>query len=53
MTEGSVFITIFRAERDWINSTKGDLTRAQRLHVIIENYKRAGLDAQYGTGANP
>lgn len=42
-----VFITIYREDREWINETKGDLNRERRLHNILENYKRAGLDAQY------
>ncbi len=34
-----VFITIFREDRGWINATKGELNRQQRLHEIIAKAK--------------
>ncbi len=45
--EDVVFITIYRKDRDWINKTKGKLNRELRLHEVIENYIKTGLDAQY------
>ena len=48
-----VFITIQKKDRVWINLTKGkDQNREERLHEVLENYRKSGLDAQYGTGVN-
>ncbi len=42
-----VFITILESDRKWINETKGGMNREERLHQVLENYRRAGLDTQY------
>lgn len=39
----SVFITIYREDREWINNTKGKLNREQRLHELITRVKELGL----------
>lgn len=35
-----VFITIYKKDREWINETKGDFNREERLHEIIRKYRR-------------
>jgi len=41
------WISLYLEDREWIDQTKSNLSRPERLHHILENYRRAGLDAQY------